>query len=197
MPVGDKQKLITTLVSEALQEPAQIDKKFPWFINVHKKDHFQDSFDLVDRIFNQLQGGNVDKQITSLRPDAYFGGGFNFLFEFDEFQHFSSARLKALNLYSKAVKTNYCIDDWKSYCRKFAPKADKYRYNKITVDFNFSGGRTCQRAYLDCFRDFLPEYNGLNPTLRISEFEVSEINSTTTNNVKLIKKLIDTKLLYK
>jgi hypothetical protein len=195
MPVGDKQKLITEIVSIVLNEGAQ-SRKFPWFINQHQNDHFKDSFKIIHKIYIELKGETCSKMIKQLQCDAYFGGKYNFLFEFDEFQHFSTARLKAINNYPKDLKVNYSVDDWKKWCLVYSNEADKYRFNKTTKDFDFKGGRTCQRAYLDCFRDLLPQYNGLNPTLRISEFEVKDINQINSENVTKIKRLVENKLKF-
>ena len=132
-----------------------------------------------------------------MRCDAYFGGKYNFIFEFDEFQHFSSARLWTLDCYPKQVKLNFSTSDWKKYCLANRQKADRYRYTKKTKDFDFEGGRTAQRAYLDCFRDFLPTENGLNPTLRISEFEVADINLNNRESQRKLSVLVENKLKEK
>jgi len=187
MPVGEKQRLITAIVSKVLDESAQADKKFSWFVNQHQNAHFKDHFQVIDKIYKELNGNNCLKGIRQLQCDAYFGGKYNFLFEFDEIQHFSSARLKTLNIYPSNLKMNYSITNWKKWCLAYSGIADKYRFNKTTIDFNFPGVRTCQRAYLDCFRDLLPFYNGLNPTLRISEFEVNGIDDINSENIDRIK----------
>ena len=36
-------------------------------------------------------------------------------------------------------------------------------------------GRAAQRAFFDTFRDWLPSLHGLNPTVRLAEFEVNPI----------------------
>ena len=195
MPVGDKQKLITEIVGMVLNEKPQ-NENFGWFINQHQKDHFKGSYDLIDKIFSELNGNNSLKRSIQLQSDAYFGGKYNFLFEFDEIQHFSTARLKTLNNYPTQLSLNYSISDWKKWCPIHSPIADKYRFNKVTADFNFSGGRIFQRAYLDCFRDLLPQHNGLNPTLRISEFEVEGISQIDAASIKKIETLLKEKLKF-
>lgn len=195
MPVGDKQKLITEIVGKVLNEKPQ-SEKFGWFINQHQKDHFKESYDLINKIFVELNGNNAIKRSAQLQSDAYFGGKYNFLFEFDEIQHFSTARLKTLNSYNSHLKLNYSIVDWKKWCSLHLITADRYRSNKTTIDFNFNGGRTCQRAYLDCFRDLLPRHNGLNPTLRISEFEVKDILQINDGSIEKIKTLLKEKLKF-
>lgn len=198
MAVCDKQKLITEIVSKVLNEPAQTSMKFDWFINKHNKEHFGNHFSIIDKIFRSLNGdinSNQTKRSIGLDCDAYFGGEFNFIFEFDEFQHFSTSRLKTIRLYPPSLKLNFDLSEWKNLCINNKVKADNYRKNKTSVDFPFTGGRTAQRAYLDCFRDLLPEIQGLNPTLRINEFEVYGINKIDNESCNKIEQLLKTKLI--
>lgn len=197
MPIGEKQRLITNIVSIILGEDALTNITFDWFVNKHLKKHFRNQHSTIEMVFNTLNGdilANQNKRITLLQCDAYFGGEYNFMFEFDEFQHFSTSRLITLDLYPKDIEINYPIELWRDFCLQNKVKADKYRQNKVTIDFNFSGGRTSQRAYLDCFRDILPKNNGLNPTLRISEFEVLDIHSNSIENCKKIEKILNKRL---
>ncbi len=197
MAVGDKQKLITEIVSKVLNEQAQTSKKFDWFINKHSKEIFGKHFSTIDKIFKSLNGdinANQTKRSVALDCDAYFGGQYNFIFEFDEFQHFSSSRLKTIENYPTGLKVNFDLANWKKLCQTHKEKADNYRKTKTTTDFNFVGGRTAQRAYLDCFRDLLPEIQGLNPTLRINEFEVVGISRADKEACNKIEQLLKTKL---
>lgn len=197
MAVGDKQKLITEIVSKVLNEQAQTSKKFDWFINKHSKENFGKHFSTIDKIFKTLNGdinANQTKRSVALDCDAYFGGEYNFIFEFDEFQHFSSARLKTIEQYPTNLKLNFDLNTWENFCLTHKDRADNYRKAKTTTDFNFAGGRTAQRAYLDCFRDLLPEVQKLNPTLRINEFEVIGITKNDKEACNRIEQLIKTKL---
>lgn len=199
MPVGDKQKLITDIVATVLGQKPLLDKSFEWFINKHTSDHFGKWHSTIDTIFHNLNGdlaANQSKRTQCLECDAYFGGLYNFIFEFDEYQHFSSARLQTLELYPPDLNVNFSVDEWKSMCRMYKDRADKYRKSKTTTDFNFHGGRTAQRAYLDCFRDLLPQQHGLKPTLRINEFEAEGIYTNNKENCNRIEKLIKSKLKY-
>jgi hypothetical protein len=198
MAVGDKQKLITEIVSKILNEQAQTSKKFDWFINKHVKENFGKHFATIDKIFKSLNGdinANQTKRSVGLECDAYFGGQFNFIFEFDEFQHFSSSRLKTIENYPTGLKLNFDLTNWKKHCQTHKHIADNYRKTKTTTDFNFVGGRTAQRAYLDCFRDLLPEVQGLNPTLRINEFEVVGITRIDKEACNRIEQLLKTKIM--
>lgn len=119
MAIGDKQKLITEIVSDVLSEQAQTGRKFSWFINKHTEESFGKNFTVIDKIFLSLKGSlqtNQAKSTKMLVCDAYFGGRYNFMFEFDEFQHFSSMRLYALSNYPKGIKLNFDLQEWKNYC---------------------------------------------------------------------------------
>jgi len=197
MAVGDRQKLITNIVATVLSEKANTDISFDWFINKHTKEYFGKHFTIIDNIFTSLNGDKQacqTKRTLTLDCDAYFGGQHNFIFEFDEHQHFSSARLKTFDFYPMDLKINFSVDKWKQLCKSHKDKADKYRKAKTTTDFNFIGGRTAQRAYLDCFRDLLPLLHGLQPTVRINEFEVSDIYANNKETCSKIEKLLKTKI---
>lgn len=199
MPVGDRQKLITEIVGCVLGHKPQMNKSFEWFINKHTSDYFGKLHSTIDTIFRNLNGdfvANQRKRTQYLECDAYFDEQYNFIFEFDEHQHFSSSRLKTLELYPPDLKVNFSIDEWKSKCRMYKEKADKYRKSKTTTDFNFEGGRTAQRAYLDCFRDLLPQQHNLKPTLRINEFEVEGVYANNKESCTRIEKLLNSKLKF-
>ena len=195
MGLRDRQIIITELVSKVLNEDAK-SVAFDWLINTHHQKHFQSSYDVISNIYSSMGGASPDKKISKLSPDAYFAGKYNFLFEYDELQHFTTARLNTFNHYPKELKLNYSIDDWMKFCKSYSHRADKYRYKKTSADFNFEGGRIYTRAYLDCFRDLLPQHQGLNPTLRISAFEVEDIDTINVVSINKIKRLLDTKLKH-
>jgi hypothetical protein len=130
-------------LKKALNQKAETNCKFDWFINSHTESHFGKYFKNIHKIFDELNGdlfANQNKRISNLRCDAYFGGKYNLIFEFDEFQHFSSTRLATLNKYPKHIQLNFLTSVWRKYCLDNLQKADRYRYSKTTVDFNFEGG---------------------------------------------------------
>jgi hypothetical protein len=197
MPVGDQQRLVTEIVATVFGQPARTDVTFDWFINKHTIQHFKKFFPAIEAIFASLNGNSIankTKRTKSLDCDAYFGGEYNLIFEFDEFQHFSSARLNTLELYPSDVRVSFDLQGYKQWCSVHRGEADRYRHSKRTKDFDFEGGRTAQRAYLDCFRDFLPTLHGLNPTIRISAFEVGSVFANNKESQQIIKKLIESRL---
>lgn len=195
MSHGELQHLITGIVSSVLGKRAERGRSFNRFKNVHTPKDFGAYFPLIDRIFVNLGGNSkADKPIRSLSCDAYFGGPFNFILEIDERQHFGSARPKALELYPPDLQVGFDIQEYTAHCREHYLKADKCWRSKTTKDFDFSGGRTAQRAYLDCFRDILPTLHGLNPTVRISEFEVQGVTGNNTRSRLVVERALYGKL---
>lgn len=196
MAVTDRQKFITKLVGIVLQEPPA-KETFDWFINKHTAEYFSNSYKIVHLIFEKLGGDikeNRNKRLQRLQADAFFNGNLNFLFEFDELQHFNSSRLLVLKMLPANIKVNYDLYEWITLCERHRRKADNYYRKKTARDFNFEGGRTAQRAYLDSFRDFLPAKHGLKPTLRINEFEVSDIFTDKKDDLKKLERVLKSKL---
>ena len=116
------------------------------------------------------------------------------MLEFDEFQHFSSARAKALDLLPDGLSLGFSLSDYKRLCHAYDQRADKYRRDKRTRDFRLIGGRTAQRAYFDASKDLLPVLHGLRPTIRISEFEVEHIWENDVEARSFLRALVERKM---
>jgi len=78
-----------------------------------------------------------------------------FILEFDESQHFSSARLITLEFYPEAAKLGFPVHRWRELCREIAAVDDD--------PFD----RDERRAWYDTLRDWLPGLHGFRPTARI------------------------------
>jgi hypothetical protein len=184
MPVGELQNLVVTLIGQALNADVKHEVAFEWLRNTHTVGDCGRHFATIDRIFSGLKGNPsaaATKRSGPILCDAYFAGDLNFILEFDEFQHFSSARLKTLDSYPRSVLIGFDIAYYQLLCKQHSAKADYYRRAKTTKDFNFIGGRTAQRAYFDTMKDLLPELHGKRPTVRVSEFELpSPIDGSQT-----------------
>jgi hypothetical protein len=79
--------------------------------------------------------------------------------EVDEFQHFTTSRLRTLGRYD-GIDVGFDVDRYEALCVQHAQRADAYRRAKTAVEFPFPGGRTAQRAYLDAVRDLLGPPHG-------------------------------------
>ncbi len=177
MAIGDKQREVIKIIESILGEKSQ-NKTFNWLINKHKNDIFKHYYEVIDRIFSELGGDKTGlnaKRKVKLKPDCYFGGCYNFLFEFDEIQHFTEYKLLALQHYPIESRKGFDYDGYIDWCNKYkfeALKKGPAGYRKPKPEFPFENGRAAQRAYFDSFRDILPTLYGLNVTIRISEFEI-------------------------
>lgn len=196
MPEKDHQKFIISLISKVLKTQADETRKFNWLTNKPDKSDFQDRYELIMKIFDSLKGnpeGLIDKAKKALTPDAYFGEDWNFILEFDEIQHFTLPRKKTLLNYPSDIKLGFDKNQYIRWCELYSSEAiskGAAGYRKPTVEFNFVNGRHSQRAFFDCFRDILADIHNLNPTIRISEFEVNGINLGHDKDLEQIKKIL-------
>lgn len=86
--------------------------------------------------------------------------------EVDEIQHFTTERLRTLDLYPAAAELRFDTGAYRALIGRWYTTGDRYRAAKPTVDFPFAGGRRAQRAYFDAFRDLAAPSFGLR-VLRI------------------------------
>lgn len=172
---------IIALVAEVLGVPADRHAQFDWLKNKPAPEHFGDHYPSILHVFEEL-GGDTDglfgKADGYLTPDAYFPEPYHFIFEFDELQHFTAARRRSLKLYPENAQLAFDRGQYLRFCEEHhepALRKGTDRFRRKTADFPFVNGRAAQRAFFDTFRDWLPPLHGLNPTLRIAEFEVADI----------------------
>ena len=180
---------IIALLEEVLGKPAEKRAQFDWLCNKPDRKHFGDYYDVLIELYRDLQGdwkGTSHKSDGHLTPDAYFPEPYNFIFEFDELQHFTRYREHTFRFYPENIPIAYETEVYIGFCRQhhvaaLAKGPDRFR--RVTADFPYINGRAAQRAFFDTFRDWLPPQHGLNPTLRLAEFEVTSIlNGTLTGN---------------
>ena len=190
--MGEAQRLFIDALRQALQMKPQ---RFSvdWLMNKPLREHFRERYDAAMAVFDAL-GGDRDgldaKRIVKLVPDAYLPQPYNCLVEFDEVQHFTRFKQKALELYPAAYTYGFHVGEWLDYCRRHRVEAEakgQPGYRKPTQDFPFPDGRHAQRAFFDMFRDFLPALWGLRPTVRVSEFEFRDGSASPGHLKKLIQ----------
>jgi hypothetical protein len=75
--------------------------------------------------------------------------------EVDEIQHFTTDRMRTLELYPPDADVLFNADEYRAAIRLWHQRADRYRASKPTRDLPFAGGRRAQRAYFDAFRDLV------------------------------------------
>ena len=203
--MGSSQEKIIELVEESLGTKVNRKKKFPWLKNKPVPEYFDKYYSTAMNIFFSLGGheeGLASKRAIRLTYDAYLPLPYNCLLEFDEIQHFTEYRLKTLKLYPREIRYGFSIEAYKKLSQRYhqeamAKGADTYRLPK--KEFPFQNGRAAQRAFFDMFKDLLPVLHGLNPTIRITEFEVEDIlkNQISRDNaVRKLKRIIESRWVY-
>lgn len=187
--MGKFEKNIINIIENILEEKAEYQKTFNWLTNNHLEVKDNDTYILLDRVFQVLNGDREElnrKQKRKLRADTYFSS-LGLIIEIDELQHFTTYRLKTLDILKKAnIHVGYDINAYMSYCQNrydSAIKKGQAGYRKATREFPYRFGRAMQRAYFDVMRDILiPSYLG-KPIFRLSEIELeqcSNIQETST-----------------
>lgn len=190
---------IIALVEEVLGAKAERRAQFDWLCNKPSREHFGDYYDILMELYDELRGdweGTSAKADGFLTPDAYFPEPYHFIFEFDELQHFTQFREQTFRFYPEDVPLAYAPEKYLKFCQQYHTEAlakGPDRFRRATADFPYINGRAAQRAFFDTFRDWLPPRHGLNPTVRLAEFEVKPIlNGELTGDAArgYIKKLV-------
>lgn len=122
----------------------------------------------LEAIFQALGGqsaGQAGKRVTALPGDFYHAPTGTFI-ETDETQHFTSFRLRTLELYPQGVALGFDKSLYTNLCGQWAPTADKYRAAKDATGFG-PGGRRRQRAYNDALRNLVIPAMSHPPVIRI------------------------------
>ena len=172
---------IIALVEEVLGTTADRCAQFDWLRNKPSRTHFGKYYDAAMALYTELGGdwkGTTAKADGYLVPDAYFPAPHHFIFEFDELQHFTQYREQTFQFYPDGMPLAYLPERYRQFCQQHHAAAlakGPERFRRHTADFPYTNGRAAQRAFFDTFRDWLPPLHGLNPTLRLAEFEVSPL----------------------
>jgi hypothetical protein len=180
---------IIALLEEVLGTAAERRAQFEWLRNKPSREHFGEHYDILMELYVELNGdwgGTSAKTDGYLTPDAYFPEPYRFIFEFDELQHFTQFRELTFRYYPENVPLAYAPEEYLRFCKQHHAAAlakGPDRFRRRTADFPYVNGRAAQRAFFDTFRDWLPPQHGLNPTVRLAEFEVTRIlNGELTGN---------------
>lgn len=95
----------------------------------------------LDTIFDALGGirsEQAEKLLTPLPGDFLHVETGTFI-EIDEHQHFTSYRLVTLNLYPHDLEVGFDVNEYRSLCSSWSPKADRYRTGKAATGFGPGG----------------------------------------------------------
>jgi hypothetical protein len=170
MPVGAAQAAFrAAAATDGIQLAAA---KVPW---INQQGHFAvptTAAEIVgpalEAIFLALGGqpaAQKGKRPIALPGDFYHAPTGTFI-ETDETQHFTSFRLRSLELYPSGTPLGFSRVLYTNLCHQWASTADKYRAAKDATGFG-PGGRQRQRAYNDALRDLVIPSMGHPPVIRI------------------------------
>lgn len=124
----------------------------------------------LDRIFDALEGDRdrlAAKTRGSMRADFLLEPE-GLHIEYDEIQHFTTARLTTLDLYPEDTVVAFSPADYRATVEMWRSKGDKAFAHKEAAEFPGRLGRQRQRAYLDAFRDLVGSSFGNRPVVRIA-----------------------------
>lgn len=88
--------------------------------------------------------------------------------EYDEVQHFTTARLTTLRLYPAEAPLTFSPDEYAAIVERWMAKGDKGFAHKEAAEFPGRGDRQRQRAYFDALRDLIAPHFGNGPVLRVA-----------------------------
>jgi len=117
----------------------------------------------VKKIYERLQNhrGFRDFIKSKILPNCdFFVPKPGFIVEFDESQHFSLLREISLRNYPQNLRLGFSLTKWVTLCEKISAKDNNPPF------------RDEQRAWYDTLRDFLPEFERLEPTVRLYSTEM-------------------------
>jgi hypothetical protein len=126
--------------------------------------------DTLDRILDALDGDAVAlaaKTRGSSRVDFILNPR-GIVVEYDEVQHFTTARLEALSLYPATALLGFDLAEYIALVRRWSPRGDKGFAHKTAAEFPGPAGRQRQRAYFDAVRDLVAPHFGNGPLIRIA-----------------------------
>ena len=137
----------------------------------------------IKEIYEALQDNRGFKDFVkaeTLPPCDYYIPNPGFILEFDESQHFTKPREIALSRYPEELRLGFDRNRWKNLCEKLNRRDNDPPY------------RDEQRAWYDTLRDFLPEYRGLKPTVRLfaKDFEWCSLDHNDPSDVSRFKSLL-------
>lgn len=128
-----------------------------------------ETLEVLDRVLDALDGDAAAlaaKTRGSSRVD-FIVEPRGVVVEYDEVQHFTTARLKTLALYPTTARLGFDLDEYVALVRRWASRGDRGFAHKEAAEFPGRAGRQRQRAYFDTLRDLVAPHFDNGPLIRI------------------------------
>lgn len=165
----------------------KVESNYKLYKGVSPED-FRDTayYKTLEEIYKTLQIYRGHKKFTNVKtlPRCdFFLPDQRFIVEFDESQHFTTARLKAFEKYPANFRPGFNIQRWIELCKNINARDNNPIY------------RDEQRAWYDTLRDFMPALEGLLPTVRIYSKDIQwcALSPQKSDDVTKFKNLIENK----
>jgi hypothetical protein len=151
------------------------DVTLPWLTrHGHLASHVRDrlpatTIGALDAILSAL-GGDADALAAKTRGSMtadFLVSATNMDVEYDEIQHFTTARIATLKFYPPAARLAFDPLEYLEIAERWRARGDKGFAHKHAAEFPGAAGRQRQRAYFDAFRDLAAPHFGNGPVLRV------------------------------
>ena len=162
----------------------KVETNYKFDVGVYPKDYKNTAYyKALKAIYEVLQSYRGHKEFLRAKtlPNCdFFIPDPGFILEFDESQHFTIPRKKALEQYPENLELGFDRQRWMNLCEKIKAKDNDPPY------------RDEQRAWYDTLRDFLPTIKGLKPTIRIfaKDFKWCSLKPDNPSDVQRFKSLL-------
>lgn len=123
----------------------------------------------LDSILQAL-GGDANALAAKTRGGMtadFLAPSTNLEVEYDEIQHFTTARITTLKLYPRDALLAFVPATYLAIAEHWRARGDKGFAHKQAAEFPGPRGRQRQRAYFDAFRDLAAPHFGNGPVLRV------------------------------
>jgi len=159
-----------------------------WLPNTPTRSQFEERwkdietvyYQLVDRkwtLESRLKEFKDDLNANFQKIDVWYAEPYQFIFEFDECQHFNQFRLATLEHYPYYSKHSFDFEQYRVLSTQKVVNPSTFGFQKLRsfdplfpemYDGEKQDNRVRQRAFRDFMKDITPNSVGLNPTIRLS-----------------------------
>lgn len=131
------------------------DLDLPSKIEEYRNSSFAEDLGKIYKSLQMLRGNDKFVKSSRLPKVDFFIPNNGLIIEFDESQHFTMPREKALDNYPPGLQVGFSVKRWQSLCQQL------HKHDKLPVY------RDEQRAWYDTLRDFAPSVRGFGQTIRL------------------------------
>jgi hypothetical protein len=208
-------KMIADLLEERFKIPAtyQFEVRKDWLPNTPTHSQFEERWKDIETVYYHL----VDRKWTleskfkefkaavndNQKIDVWYAEPYQFIFEFDETQHFNQFRLATLQHNPYCSKHSFDFEQYRLLSTETVVKPGTSGFQKLRsfdplfpemYDGERQDNRHRQRAFRDFLKDIAPDIVGLNPTIRLAyKTTTGKIKDFDSMDVEAARRLIESR----